>query len=143
MTSLRTSIDRFEVAAQHFRAFPDAFLDKDVASRWVALFAAASAPKWRKIDPWVLWEESKRHSGARFVELSIPVESIKDDPSLCPTPDAEAVVIALGHSRPAAFVKEFSSLSPQDWPLEGVISLTPGKRAFVKNHDGDVLVCTR
>lgn len=142
MNSLGAISQHFGVAETHFNAFVEAFLDTAVASRWLTLFAAATESKWRKIDPWVLWEGNKRRLGAHFVELSVPVASIRDDPGLCPMPDTNAVVIALGHSRAGVFVKKFSLLAVNDWPLEGLISLEPGKRVFVKNHDGDVLLCT-
>jgi hypothetical protein len=142
MSFLRDSIDCFEVAESHFKDFANSFLKESIASRWVDLFAAASAKKWRKIDLWKLWDEDWRKSEGRFVELSISVDYIKDDRSLCPNPNVEAVVIALGHDRPAAFISKFSLLSAKDWPIEGLISLAPGKHVFATNHDGDVILCT-
>lgn len=142
MSFLGTDLEHLGAAKFHFNAFADAFLHKTVANRWQTLFAAATESKWRKIAPWVLWEEYGRRSGARFVDISVPVENIRIDPGLCPMPDSDAVVIALGHSRAGVLVKRFSLLTASDWPLEGLISLEPGKRVFVKNHDGDVVLCT-
>ncbi|WP_037586452.1 hypothetical protein [Stenoxybacter acetivorans] len=131
------------IAERHFRAFAEAFLNEAVAARWIALFTSSTQSKWRKIRPWDLWEEDKRRSGAYFVELLVPVKAILHDPAFCPDPECDAVVIAVGHSRPSVVVQRFSLITPKDWPLEGIISLEPGKRAFVTNHDGDVIICTR
>lgn len=141
MLSLKTSIDQFEIAEKHFNAFADAFLTPAAAERWRALFGGATAAKWQKIDPWWLWDDDRRSSSALFQEISVPVSQIAASKSIRFDSSKEAVVICVGHSKPAVLVKPFDQLTTSDWPLDGIVSLDVGRLAFAINHDGDVLLC--
>lgn len=141
MTSLKEGIEQFEIAATHFDAFADAFLNSAAAERWRALFAGATTAKWQKIDPWWLWDGNRRSSRALFQEIAVPINQIAANQSIRLDPSKEAVVISVGHSKPAVLVKPFGQLTTSDWPLDGIVSLDAGHLAFAINHDGDVLLC--
>lgn len=141
MSSLKAGIEKFEIAEKHFNAFADAFLTPAVARRWRVLFGGATAAKWRKINPWWVWDENRRSSGAQFQEIVVSVSQIAANMNIGLDPSKDAVVISVGHSEPAVLVKPFWQLSTSDWPLDGLVSLDAGHFAFVFNHDGEVILC--
>lgn len=131
-----------EQARHHFSAFVDAFVSQQLGERWVTLFDAARSASWRKIDPWSLWDTPHQRAGARYEEVQDDVRSLLSSTVMRVGKDAPVVIFHLGHSKPAIHRIPLHQITPQDWPLEGLVSIVPGSRAVVVNHDGGILLCT-
>lgn len=141
---------RFDIdseARRHFTAFVDAFVSAEMGERWVTLFDAARSAAWRKIDPWKMWEPSNQRPGRHYEELDdSPAGAMAAIAKTLPQ-DAAVLIFHLGHSTPGVrrvLLSECSGFGEpkgQVWPLEGLVSIVPGRQAMVRNHDGGTLLC--
>src|SRR5262245_30625464 len=104
-----------------FGAFTRNYLEHAVASRWRVLLESGKPKQWAKINPWAVWDESRRKPGPTYVELRQRlVDAIA---SLSPPlrPQDRVFFFGLGHSTNELTMWARKDLAEVPGMLEGVV----------------------
>jgi len=117
-----------------------AFLPNDLASRFCDLLSM-SPTRWKKIDPWRVWD----HVGSNSIsEWRENVQGLLSSEKFSGRAEGQVAVLRCGHDHPSIERKSLqSALVGESAVLEGFISVLPGKLGIAINHDGEICVLSK
>lgn len=119
----------------HLGLFIDRFVAKRKCDRWRSILSMHTS-KWIGVSVYDI------ESSQLDISVNALPEQILSKLNLGPDMRKTAVVFALGHGESRVFRASLEAvLLGEEWLLEGVVSINPGKLAVALGHGGEIFLC--